>query len=283
MQELRRFTINNKQMGTNCSKSTRVIVPTSEQWKPDARSSPSNSSAANSGSTIRTLTDASIWNPFRLDLTEAEELLSKAEPGAFIFSHDVTSELFLSISMGNYVCHHAILSRDHGYYVGARRFSTIGAVVDYFKDNPLGETFLKQEFKSPLPKCTSQVQIKQHPDINISFPPLVPKNDEYELFAEGETLRTLQQTSCANESKSVITTQTSYCKSVHDETSETQDSHLHVSMQIRKQRGCSKITTDSTLKRLTRSIAFDKAETSGEIQEACFSPIVIQRSPVMKS
>lgn len=38
------------------------------------------------------------WNPFRLDLTEAEELLSKAEPGAFIFSHDVTSELFLSIS-----------------------------------------------------------------------------------------------------------------------------------------------------------------------------------------
>lgn len=38
------------------------------------------------------------WNPFRLDLSEAEELLSKAEPGAFIFSHDVTSELFLSIA-----------------------------------------------------------------------------------------------------------------------------------------------------------------------------------------
>lgn len=50
-------------------------------------------------------------------------------------------------SMGKYVCHHAILTRDHGYYVGARRFSTIGAVVDYFKDNPLGETFLKQEVR----------------------------------------------------------------------------------------------------------------------------------------
>lgn len=116
--------------------------------------------------------------------------------------------------------------------------------------------FSVSQFKSPLPKSTSQVQIKQHPDINISFPPLVPKNDEYELFAEGET-------SCANESKSVITTQTSYCKSVHDQTSETQDSHLLVSMQIRKQRECSKITADSTLKRLTRGIAFDKAETSG--------------------
>ena len=54
---------------------------------------------------------------------------------------------YIPCSMGNYVCHHAILSRDHGYYVGARRFSTIGAVVDYFKDNPLGETFLKQEVR----------------------------------------------------------------------------------------------------------------------------------------
>lgn len=123
--------------------------------------------------------------------------------------------------------------------------------------------FSLSQFKSPIPKCTSQVQIKQHPDINISFPPLVPKNDEYELFAEGEALRTLQQTSCANESKSVITTQTSYCKSVHDQTSETQDSRLLVSMQIRKQQGSSKITADTTLNRLTRSIAFDKADTSG--------------------
>ena len=53
--------------------------------------------------------------------------------------------IFLTCSMGKYVCHHAILTRDHGYYVGARRFTTIGDVVDYFKDHPLGETFLKQE------------------------------------------------------------------------------------------------------------------------------------------
>ena len=50
--------------------------------------------------------------------------------------------------MGKYVCHHAILTRDHGYYVGAKRFSTIGAVVDYFKAHPLGETFLKEEVRS---------------------------------------------------------------------------------------------------------------------------------------
>ena len=55
--------------------------------------------------------------------------------------------IFLTCSMGKYVCHHAILTRDHGYYVGARRFTTIGDVVDYFKDHPLGETFLKQEVR----------------------------------------------------------------------------------------------------------------------------------------
>ena len=37
------------------------------------------------------------WSPFKLSRSEAEELLSQAEPGAFVFSHDMTSELFLSI------------------------------------------------------------------------------------------------------------------------------------------------------------------------------------------
>ena len=39
----------------------------------------------------------SSWSPFKLSRSEAEELLSRAEPGAFVFSHDMTSELFLSI------------------------------------------------------------------------------------------------------------------------------------------------------------------------------------------
>ena len=55
--------------------------------------------------------------------------------------------VLLTRSMGKYVCHHAILTRDHGYYVGARRFTAISDVVDYFKDHPLGETFLKQEVR----------------------------------------------------------------------------------------------------------------------------------------
>ena len=31
--------------------------------------------------------------------------------------------------------------------MGARKFTTIGDVVDYFKDHPLGETTLKQEVR----------------------------------------------------------------------------------------------------------------------------------------
>ena len=49
--------------------------------------------------------------------------------------------------MGKYVCHHAVLARDQGYYVGARKFTTISDVVDYFKDHPLGEITLKQEVR----------------------------------------------------------------------------------------------------------------------------------------
>ena len=37
------------------------------------------------------------WSPFKLSRVEAEELLSEAEPGAYVFSHDIASELFLSI------------------------------------------------------------------------------------------------------------------------------------------------------------------------------------------
>lgn len=57
------------------------------------------------------------------------------------------SRVLIFCSVGKYVCHHAVLTRDQGYYVGARRFTTIGDVVDYFTDHPLGETTLKQEVR----------------------------------------------------------------------------------------------------------------------------------------
>lgn len=57
------------------------------------------------------------------------------------------SRILFICSVGKYVCHHAVLTRDQGYYVGARTFTTIGDVVDYFKDHPLGETTLKQEVR----------------------------------------------------------------------------------------------------------------------------------------
>ena len=60
------------------------------------------------------------------------------------------SPVFTFCSVGKYVCHHAVLTRDHGYYVGAKRFTTIGDVVDYFTDHPLGETTLKQEVRCEI-------------------------------------------------------------------------------------------------------------------------------------
>ena len=37
------------------------------------------------------------WNPFRISRDEAEKLLQGSYAGAFIFSHSVTSEAFLSM------------------------------------------------------------------------------------------------------------------------------------------------------------------------------------------
>jgi hypothetical protein len=37
------------------------------------------------------------WNPFRISREDAENLLQGSYAGAFIFSHNVTSEMFLSM------------------------------------------------------------------------------------------------------------------------------------------------------------------------------------------
>ena len=76
------------------------------------------------------------------------QLLSTLELKAYQNKIQADSLIPVISRAGKYVCHHAVLTRDQGYYVGARRFTTIGDVVDYFKDHPLGETTLKQEVRS---------------------------------------------------------------------------------------------------------------------------------------
>jgi len=227
--------------------------------------------------------EPSIWSPFKLSRTEAEELLSRAQPGAFVFSHDMTSELFLSICVGKYVCHHAVLTRDQGYYVGARTFTTIGDVVDYFKDHPLGETTLKQEFTT-LPKCTSQVQVKHHPDITIPCPPTLTKNGQYELLENDQPFSAVQS-SCAIESQSPKITLTSHFGSVEEKTLTDEDGQVVVSVEI-DQPQSSKVhrRVDKTIKKqLTRGMAIDRTDSSGEFQETALSPLLPSRSPAVKS
>ncbi|KAJ7379641.1 hypothetical protein OS493_014037 [Desmophyllum pertusum] len=275
-------------MGTGCSKS--VVVVSSSTWKPEARnsrSSASNTSTTNcSGSTIKTLAEAAIWSPFKLSRSEAEELLSRAEPGAFVFSHDVTSELFLSISAGKYVCHHAVLTRDQGYYVGARRFTTIGDVVDYFTDHPLGETTLKQGCKG-LPRSTSHVQIRQHPDISIPCPANITTNGRYAGQHEnGQRVSTVQSSVCTkiSQSQSPKITLTSH-PSAEDKTITEDDGHVLVSIDTDEQQTAPKQNPrfDSlTKKQLTRSMAIDRADSSGEFQETALSPLLPARSSAVK-
>lgn len=71
-------------------------------------------------------------------------------------------------SVGKYVCHHAVLARDQGYYVGARKFTTISDVVDYFKDHPLGEITLKQEVRLHYNYAWSNARQKSENNITMA-------------------------------------------------------------------------------------------------------------------
>lgn len=271
-------------MGSGCSRS--VVDISSSNWKQDTRNSVSNTSTTNcSGSTIKTIAEAAIWSPFKLSRSEAEELLSRAEPGAFVFSHDMTSELFLSISVGKYVCHHAVLTRDQGYYVGARRFTTIGDVVDYFTDHPLGETTLKQECRT-APRCTSQVQIKHHPDITIPCPSNIATNGQNASDLDSnQRLSTGQTTVCGtiNQSQSPKITLTSH-SSADDKTPAEADDAVRVAMETNKhQLPKNGPRVDSlTKKALTRSMAIDRSDSSGEFQETALSPLLPTRNSAVK-
>jgi len=197
----------------------------------------------------------------------------------------MTSELFLSISVGKYVCHHAVLTRDQGYYVGARRFTTIGDVVDYFTDHPLGETTLKQECRT-APRCTSQVQIKHHPDITIPCPSNIATNGQNASDLDSnQRLSTGQTTVCGtiNQSQSPKITLTSH-SSADDKTPAEADDAVRVAMETNKhQLPKNGPRVDSlTKKALTRSMAIDRSDSSGEFQETALSPLLPTRNSAVK-
>ncbi|CAB4031452.1 Hypothetical predicted protein [Paramuricea clavata] len=90
----------------------------------------------------------SLWNPFRISRDDAENLLQGSYAGAFIFSHSVTSEMFLSMSTGKYVCHHPILKQSQCYVIGGRDFNTIDEAVSFYRTSPLGEAILTEQYQS---------------------------------------------------------------------------------------------------------------------------------------
>ncbi|XP_032238676.1 uncharacterized protein LOC5513204 isoform X2 [Nematostella vectensis] len=155
-------------MGVVCSRDYKRVV--GSKIESQSRSSSSNASSTQTTATMKTLQSASVWNPFQISRKEAEDLLLNSDPGSFVFSHDLASELFISLSVGKYVCHHAIMSRDHGYYIGAMRFESVGDVIAYYKEHPLGEVTLTEEFRQPLPLASTTIQTKPHPDFSISSP-----------------------------------------------------------------------------------------------------------------
>ena len=116
-----------------------------------------------------------------------------------------------------------------------------------------------------MPKCTSQIQIKQHADLTISCPPVIQKPEQYELFEEDHTLSFMQIT-CAAESRSQIATQTSNYGSAHAQSLKKQDGRVLVPMQQDHQERPDIIhrQADATSKRLlTRSMAIDRQDSSG--------------------
>lgn len=51
------------------------------------------------------------------------------------------------------MCHHSVVARESAFYVGALRFDTIGEVIEYFRDHPLGDMTLKEEVNYSTVKC----------------------------------------------------------------------------------------------------------------------------------
>lgn len=118
-----------------------------------------------------------------------------------------------------------------------------------------------------LPRCTSQVQIRQHPDITIPCPPNIATNGQCTGDLESnQRLSTVQTTVCGtiNQSQSPKITLTSH-PSADDKTLTEDDGLVRVSIETNKQQQPKNgPRVDSlTKKALTRSMAIDRSDSSG--------------------
>ena len=127
-------------------------------------------------------------------------------------------------------------------------------------------------FSSPqckgLPRSTSHVQIRQHPDISIPCPANITTNGRYAGQHEnGQQVSTVQSSVCTkiSQSQSPKITLTSH-PSAEDKTITEDDGHVLVSIDTDEQQTAPKQNPrfDSlTKKQLTRSMAIDRADSSG--------------------
>ena len=118
-----------------------------------------------------------------------------------------------------------------------------------------------------LPRITSQVQIKQHPDITIPFPATIPTNGRHACeFEYGQQLSTVQTSvsSKTNQSPSPKIMLTSHL-SAEDNTLTEDDGQGLVPVDTDGQQTvkCNPRVDTLAKKQLTRSMAIDRPDSSG--------------------
>ena len=124
--------------------------------------------------------------------------------------------------------------------------------------------FRSSQLRSSIPKCTSQVQIKNHPDINIPCPPTLTKNGQYEFLEKDQPFSTAQ-TSCVIQSQSPKITLTSHFGSAEENSLAKEEGHLFASMEFVEQESpnFNQQVEALTKKRLKRGMAIDRTDSSG--------------------
>ncbi|XP_046850624.1 uncharacterized protein LOC124444091 isoform X2 [Xenia sp. Carnegie-2017] len=128
-------------MGTACSVRVRDssirLRTDNSPIKPDVRSKSKN--------VIRSNIDTTLLNSFSISQEEADYLLQEACEGTFVFSHNMESEMFLSMSTGKYVCHHPILKKLQFVKIGERVFDNVENAISFYRTIPLGDAILTEQ------------------------------------------------------------------------------------------------------------------------------------------
>lgn len=142
-------------MGTICSLNRKTSVIGCGDDNRGSKNTMDNNTRYNISASI---VCNNIWNPFRISQQDAETLLQDSYQGAFIFSHNVSSEIFLSVSTGKYVCHHPISKHGQHFEIGGRNFSNVKEAILFHRLNPLGDVVLTEQFYSMREKDTETNQ-----------------------------------------------------------------------------------------------------------------------------